>query len=409
MSDTRTLTRTILEDYVGPLRGRLATTSAGVEIGLIRVMLAIRLANVIQLWVAIPALYASLLHPRLNVALAVFYTVHSVAAVLITAHRGTLAWPQFVAVDVAVMCFLLTVEPRTVPVAERVGTWAAWAHPLSLSTAVLLAVSVRLGWSLLGLGALITAYLATALPTALGTDKQWTVMTNAVTFLAFALMGTLIAPYLRRLGAAADEGHRAAEVVGASRGAEAEMERHRLLLHDHAALLSFIGNRMLEDPKLSDAVARQALDGSRAVQAFLASSSGEPSQAPLNTLADVARDAARRFPDLPLTVNVDLAENRTLEPAVATSVRDALHTLLANVRRHASASSCVIHASAAPHGWELSVRDDGIGFDPATTPMSFGLSKQVRAACHAHGLDVQVESAPGEGTAVTIATAPAAA
>ena len=82
---------------------------------------------------------------------------------------------------------------------------------------------------------------------------------------------------------------------------------------------------------------------------------------------------------------------------------DALHTLLMNVRRHASATACVVHASSTPNGWEMTVRDDGVGFDTATTPLAFGLSRQVRQACHQLGLTVAIDSAPGEGTAVSIA------
>lgn len=398
--------RTVIDEYVGPLRGRLATTSAGVEIGLIRVMLAIRVANVIQLWAALPALYASMLYPNLNVALGVLYTAHSAAAVLLAARHGTLRWPAFVAADVAFMCFLLTVQPRTVPVDVRVGTWAAWAHPLTLSTAVLLAVGVRLPWAVAGVATLITAYVATSLPAVLGTDKQWTVMTNSVTFVAFALMGGIVAPYLRRLGHVADDGHKAAEALGTAAGAEAEMERHRRLLHDHASLLAHIGQRLFTDRAITDAVAQEALDGSRAVQAFLAQASGGPVQYDRPTLAAVSRETCARFPDLPLTINVDLAELLELQQHVADTLGSALHTLLMNVRKHSGATSCVVHAEASPSSWELTVRDDGVGFDLATTPMSFGLSRQVRAPCLELGLSVNIESAPGEGTVVRITSGP---
>ncbi len=73
-----------------------------------------------------------------------------------------------------------------------------------------------------------------------------------------------------------------------------------------------------------------------------------------------------------------------------------------NVRQHAQAREVVIHAETEGNSWEVCVRDDGIGFDPNTRPEGFGLSQQVYAAIASIGGQVEIESAPGEGTFVRL-------
>ena len=46
--------------------------------------------------------------------------------------------------------------------------------------------------------------------------------------------------------------------------------------------------------------------------------------------------------------------------------------------------------------------EGGTRFAVATTTPGYGLSRQVRGACANHGIDVTVDSAPGEGTTVTL-------
>ena len=72
------------------------------------------------------------------------------------------------------------------------------------------------------------------------------------------------------------------------------------------------------------------------------------------------------------------------------------------MRTHSAAPSATIHAVGSGTWFEVTVRDDGIGFDPATTTPGYGLSRQVRGACSAQGIDVTIDSTPGEGTAVTL-------
>lgn len=81
---------------------------------------------------------------------------------------------------------------------------------------------------------------------------------------------------------------------------------------------------------------------------------------------------------------------------------------LANVGRHAGATAVEIELDAFPDGAELRVRDDGEGFDPGVVARTgsangsgLGLSGMAERARLAGG-DLQVLSAPGGGTSVTL-------
>jgi signal transduction histidine kinase len=96
-----------------------------------------------------------------------------------------------------------------------------------------------------------------------------------------------------------------------------------------------------------------------------------------------------------------------LDLAAATQVVRILQEALLNVEKHAQASTVEVRSETGDDAVRLVVRDDGIGFDPQAThgpsamSSGFGLfSLQERA--HLAGGSVQVESAPGAGTRVTL-------
>jgi two-component system sensor histidine kinase UhpB len=85
---------------------------------------------------------------------------------------------------------------------------------------------------------------------------------------------------------------------------------------------------------------------------------------------------------------------------------------LANVGRHAGATAVEVELDAFPDGAELRVRDDGEGFDPGVVARTgsengngLGLSGMAERARLAGG-ELQVLSAPGGGTSVTLRLEP---
>ena len=92
----------------------------------------------------------------------------------------------------------------------------------------------------------------------------------------------------------------------------------------------------------------------------------------------------------------------TLEEDRQTAIYRVAQEALANIGRHAGATSVEMALSVNGHGAELRVRDDGAGFDPSATPgRGLGLRGMVERARLVGG-ELDVRSAPGDGTSVTL-------
>ena len=91
--------------------------------------------------------------------------------------------------------------------------------------------------------------------------------------------------------------------------------------------------------------------------------------------------------DVEVRADVDLPENSRLAPEVETTVYRVVQESLTNVVKHAHASSVDIEVRCAGDAVEVSVADDGVGFDTEATPEDgFGLA----------GMRERVELAGGE-------------
>jgi signal transduction histidine kinase len=98
---------------------------------------------------------------------------------------------------------------------------------------------------------------------------------------------------------------------------------------------------------------------------------------------DVEADGIGRYPE-------------PVEAAVYFSVLEALH----NATRHAGATRIDVRLDASPSALAFTVRDDGRGFDPATTGYGTGL-QGVEDRLAALDGSLRLESADGAGTAVS--------
>lgn len=74
-----------------------------------------------------------------------------------------------------------------------------------------------------------------------------------------------------------------------------------------------------------------------------------------------------------------------------------------NAVRHSRATELHLSVRKTPKGCAASLRDNGVGFDPASTEGSshYGL-KSMSARIRKIGGEITVDSAPGKGTAITI-------
>lgn len=207
------------------------------------------------------------------------------------------------------------------------------------------------------------------------------------------------------------------EALSRDRGAAEERERIARDIHDTLAqtlaglvLLSERAGRQARDGRTDAATetiatieqtAREALAESRALVARMAAVPADDALA-----AAIERLAARFRAEVGLAIDVEVAAGVDLDREQQVVLLRCLQEALANVRKHARAT--VVSVTVAPDGdgMRMTVRDDGVGFDPSAARTGFGLDGISDRATLAGG-DVEVESAPGRGATLTILLPPA--
>ncbi|MGY1610215.1 MULTISPECIES: sensor histidine kinase [unclassified Geodermatophilus] len=198
------------------------------------------------------------------------------------------------------------------------------------------------------------------------------------------------------------------------RGVLAERERLAQEVHDTlaqgytsivvqaqtaAALLSADPAAARERLAVIEDVARDNLAEARAVVAAF-----RPVALDGSTLVEALQRLAARFArETGLQVRVDTGALDGL-PALRTDEEVVLlrgaQEALTNVRRHAGASAVVLRLARVGTQVSVHVEDDGVGFDPSAVTVS-GL-EGLRGRVAQVGGEVDVASAPGSGTRVTV-------
>jgi signal transduction histidine kinase len=385
-----------------------------VEICALAVFLGVRVVGLAQLAVALPtALRHATSVPLFVAVLAGYLAESALVAVLTVRARGyrdaRLGW-----LDTAVAALVLLAQPGFIARADSTGSWTAWGFALTLGSAAGAAIVFGRRWqAALAVGVLAGSYLAASLPSADGASMRTTIISNALAYAGFAVLTWLLVGYLRRLAADAERAREAATVAAAETARLREVDRQRLLLHDNIGVLSLLARTDLP-PGLADPLRQQATELANRVRRFLDDAADGVNRSTERADSDVTRGqvalvevvhrAAQAFGDLPLELSTDLAAAVFLPHDIAEALGQALTTLLANVRLHAAAELVVLHGDADPaeHEWEVTVRDNGRGFDPAATPRGFGLRVQVEQALADRGVSTHIHSMPGDGTSVTL-------
>jgi signal transduction histidine kinase len=92
-----------------------------------------------------------------------------------------------------------------------------------------------------------------------------------------------------------------------------------------------------------------------------------------------------------------------LEPAIATTLVDALSAALENVVRHSGATVAEVELVYEPEAITVMVTDEGVGFDPSKVAADrLGLRASIEARIAAVGGTVQIWSTPGSGTSIAM-------
>ncbi|WP_300590913.1 sensor histidine kinase [Microbacterium sp.] len=207
------------------------------------------------------------------------------------------------------------------------------------------------------------------------------------------------------------------EALSRDRGAAEERERIARDIHDTLAqtlaglvLLSERAGRQARDGRTDAAAetiatieqtAREALAESRALVARMAAVPADDALA-----AAIERLAARFRAEVGLAIDVEVAAGVDLDREQQVVLLRCLQEALANVRKHARATVVLVTVAHDGEGIRMTVRDDGVGFDPLAARTGFGLDGISDRATLAGG-DVEVESAPGHGATLTILLPPA--
>jgi signal transduction histidine kinase len=111
-----------------------------------------------------------------------------------------------------------------------------------------------------------------------------------------------------------------------------------------------------------------------------------------------------------LNVSFDAQVDHRPAPEVETIVYRVTQEALTNVSKHAQARHVWIRLTAEEHAVDLTIRDDGIGFDPAQAALllkdgHFGLAG-MRERVELGGGRLELDSRPGEGTTIGVELPP---
>ena len=185
-------------------------------------------------------------------------------------------------------------------------------------------------------------------------------------------------------------------------------EMHDTLAHSLTGLsvqLQALGRLMTSDLtaaqvqlKAAQATVRDGIgEARRAIQALRATPLADLG------LSEALRQLCRAYAErLGVGFDCRIDDVGVLEPAVEQAIYRTTEAALANVERHAGATQVIVQLAQAGAMLTLTVRDDGVGFDPAQVAADrYGLAGMHERA-EAIGARLAVRSKPGLGTTVEL-------
>jgi len=308
--------------------------------------------------------------------------------VLLRSRPGALCRPRFVLTELAVGVLLV------------LGDGVAYGEGHAFSTSQSLGSVWPLA-GILGIGVALGPLAAAGAGVLVGVAGVGAVLANGASIdtggRALSVINTVV---FYALGGAA-----AGYLAHLLRDAEAEISAARAreevarTLHDGVLQTLAVVERRATDPALG----RLAREQERELRDWLFGS-----VAHAEVVADVGtalRAAAARFEDaFGGRAQVLIADDLPpLTPAAVAALAGAAGEALVNAGKHGRASKAQVYVEPDEAGGVFcSVKDDGVGFDPATTQEGVGLSRSIRGRVAEVGGRVEVVSAPGDGTEVLL-------
>ena len=228
----------------------------------------------------------------------------------------------------------------------------------------------------------------------LGLTASWalSLVTTTVMLAMAGGVGGYVVDLLRRTEARATKAERRV----AQAAAREEVARQ---LHDGVLQTLAVVERRTDDPQL----ARLARDQEQDLRTYLF---GVPDTSVVGAgaLGDALRHAARRC-ESAFSIRTEVLVPDDL-PEVSGDVIEvlagAVGEAMTNAAKHAEPTRITVYVEPQDDAVFCSVRDDGSGFEVATTPEGVGLSRSIRGRVREAGGSVEVDSSPGRGTEVRV-------
>ena len=218
----------------------------------------------------------------------------------------------------------------------------------------------------------------------------------------FETNGSGVVAAVSKLGLWVLAGALAGYVVNRLRRAEAQIsvvrarEEFARQLHDGVLQTLAVIQRRSDD----DELAALARDQEHELRGYLSGSVDTPTAFE----PEIRRLAARHESLHGGRVNVVIAPDLpTLDDQRLAALTGAIGEALTNAGKHGEAQQVTIYAEPTdeePDGSTVfvSVKDDGVGFDPEANEERIGMSRSIRGRITEHGGTVDVRSRPGRGT-----------
>jgi hypothetical protein len=202
---------------------------------------------------------------------------------------------------------------------------------------------------------------------------------------------TLLRMLIWRIADAVDEARferKTAEIARSVATARRNYDREQLaLLHDTAAAtLLMIGQSAPVSRERMAAQARRDLE-------LLAAQPWKPPDVTVNIADALRAETAHLNTEIRIT-----GQTVWLRGHLAAAVMAAAREIVNNIDRHAQATS--IHIDVQPD--QVTISDDGVGFDPGIAPLGHGIRASVVARMHRAGGTGSVRSAPAKGTVAVL-------
>ncbi len=201
-----------------------------------------------------------------------------------------------------------------------------------------------------------------------------------------------------------------AELVRADERNRLARELHDSLGHNLLACSIQLRNAAAQQHRDAEATARAIDLAGRAVAEALADTRLSVDNIRTDgagfSLGTALPDLVERAAPTSMTVDLDLeGDHRALDQITQITLYRVAQEALSNVVRHANAGAATIRTRVTPTAAVLEVRDDGDGFDPASTAGSAAGLASIRERLARIGGRLEVDTEKGGGTTLTAVVA----